>query len=95
MGRGKFGDTKNKVSYAWGCVYNFCYMSNVQYDIDIVQHSFIHRNAWCKRSYLLSNYDAGKLILMDEVPGFDFYFLESYANKSPPLHQPYFSLHLE
>ena len=56
--RGEFGHEKNKICYQQGCVWTFCYMPNLWYNIVILQHIFILRNNRCERSYFVFNLDS-------------------------------------
>ena len=47
LSRGEFGREKNKICYQRGCVWTFCYMPNLWYNIVILQHIFILRNNRC------------------------------------------------
>ena len=49
LSRGEFGREKNKICYQRGCVWTFCYMPNLWYNIVILQHIFILRNNRCER----------------------------------------------
>ena len=55
LSRGEFGREKNKICYQRGCVWTFCYMPNLWYNIVILQHIFILRNNRCERSYFVFN----------------------------------------
>ena len=55
LSRGEFGHERNKISYERVCVWTFCYMSNLWYDIIILQHIFILRKTWRERSYFVFN----------------------------------------
>ena len=55
LSRGEFGREKNKICYQRGCVWTFCYMPNLWYNIVILQHIFILRNNLCERSYFVFN----------------------------------------
>ena len=55
LSRGEFGREKNKICHQRGCVWTFCYMPNLWYNIVILQHIFILRNNRCERSYFVSN----------------------------------------
>ena len=53
LSRGEFGREKNKICYQLRCVWTFCYMPNLSYNIVILQHIFILRNNRCERSYFV------------------------------------------
>ena len=55
LSRGEFGREKNKICYQRGCVWTFCYMPNVWYNIVILQHISVLRNNRCERSYFVFN----------------------------------------
>ena len=55
LSRGEFGREKNKICYQRGCVWTFCYMPNLWYNIVILQHIFILRNNRSERSYFVFN----------------------------------------
>ena len=55
LSRGEFDRENYKICYQRGCVWTFCCMPNLWYNIVILQHIFILRNNRCERSYFVFN----------------------------------------